>query len=127
MPDNPLAGLQIPSLAEIVEKAVGMLGIGTLDLAHPLQRERLRKALEQNLSLELEWTLQKTVEAAAARAVSHVFKVMRDPDYQGKRRKRLAKSRQEGLQRRAEKAEAERKARMDYSKQNLEVTKRTLQ
>ncbi len=89
MADNPLAGLRIPSLREIVATAVDRLGKGTLDLAHPLNRERLISHLESSLNHAMRWELERAIAAATARAVSHVFNVMRDADYQEKKKSAL--------------------------------------
>lgn len=127
MNDNPLAGLRIPNLRDLCKQAVGHMGIATVDLANPMQRARLIGYLEQSLGMALNVELQRALEAAASRAVTHVFSVMRDADYQEKRRKCREGAAKKRAERRAQKKAAEHEARMDYSRRHLEVSKGTVQ
>jgi hypothetical protein len=127
MTDDPLAGLRIPSLRDLCEKAVGRMGIATIDLTNPLQRARLIGYLEQGLGIALNYELERALEAATSRAVTHVFRVMRDAEYQEKRRKYREGRAKKRAEERSRKKAAEREARMDYSRRNLEVSKGTVQ
>jgi hypothetical protein len=127
MSDNPLAGLKIPSLEQIVEQAVSYLGIRTVDLANPLERRRFKDRLEQCLSMALDFKLKRALEAATERAVEHVFRVMKDAEYQEKRHKHREKRRKASAEKREQREEQERQARMDYSRKKLEIKKATIQ
>lgn len=127
MSENPLAGISIPSLRDIVEQAIGRMGIATIDLANPLQRGRLVSYLEQSLGLAINLELERAIEAATKRAVTHVFRVMRDAEYQEKKKRHQEKRRKDRAEQREKKQAAEREARMDYSRQKLQVSKATVQ
>lgn len=124
---NPFAGLSIPSLSDIVEQAVGRMGIAIIDLGNPLQRQRLMKYLEQGLSMALQFELERSLSAATNRAITHVFRIMRDADYQEKKRKSREASRQKRAVVKEKRQAAEREARMDYSRRKLEISKATVQ
>lgn len=126
MSDNPLKGISIPSYRGIGIATVDSLGIGTVDLANPLQRRRLAQEIEVYLSMHLEGELERAIEAVSQRAIAHVFKVMRDSDYQEKKLERQKKARVAAMERKAEKDKREREARMDYSRKHLEVSKATV-
>ncbi len=125
--DNPLAGLSIPGLRDLCARAVGRLGIESIDLANPMQREQLIRYLEQGLGMALDSQLERALEAATSRAITHVFRVMRDVDYQEKRKKYRAAGRKAAAERREQRKAADREARMDYSRRKLEVSKGTIQ
>lgn len=127
MADNPLAGLSIPSISDIVEGVMTGLGGGIFDLSHPLQRSRLKKLIENSLRMILEIEVKHALQAATERAVAHVFKVMEDAEYQEKKRVNREKRRLKSMERKHKREEAEREARMDYSKKNLKVSKPTIQ
>ena len=99
---NPLSGLRIPSLADIAERAVSMFGKSVLDLSHPLQRDRLRQAIESSLRVSLDGFLEPAILQAQEKAIRHVFSLMADQDYQNKRAQRLKASRERRKERREE-------------------------
>ena len=128
MSDNPLAGVSIPSVADIVRKAVDDLGGGVIDLRNPLQRQRLRDRLEQSINHGLQWELERAITAVTEKAVRHVFAVTRDSAYQDKRRRYYEKRKEQRMIAKAKQEEMERQVRrMDYSKQKLVVSKTTVQ
>jgi hypothetical protein len=127
MSDNPLAGISIPSSHDIAERTVEMMGIATVDLANPLQRRRLITILEEYLSLALRFELERAIKATTERAVEHVFKVMRDIEYQDKKRNSRERRQKQQAEKREQKKIVAREARMDYSRRNLEVSKTTIQ
>lgn len=81
MSDNPLAGLQIPSTQDIARRVVERMGAGVIDLRHPINRERLRNFIAQQLDMALQFELERALSAATDRALRHVFATMRDPEY----------------------------------------------
>jgi hypothetical protein len=99
---NPLSGLRIPSLSDIAEYAVSMFGKSVLDLSHPLQRDRLRKAIESSLRMSLDRFLQPALLQAQEKAIKHVIRLMQDVDYQHKKTIRLKGSRERRKKRREE-------------------------
>ena len=127
MSDNPLSGLQIPSLKDIADEVVERMGSGVIDLANPLQRKRLKDYIEQAVGMAVTFELERALHAATDRAITHVFNVMRDENYQEKKRTRRIAAQAKRLEARKQKDIAEREARMDYSKSHLEVSKRTIQ
>lgn len=108
MSENPLGGLRVPSVAELSERAVAMLGQGVIDLRNPLQRQRLRNALGTVLGAVLD-EIEAALVGSQEKAVKHVFRLMANPDYQAKRTKRLKERREQRLEREQQR-EAERVA-----------------
>lgn len=119
--DNPLAGLRIPSARSIADEVMNAIGHRVIDLSHPLNRERMRDVIEHWIVLALERGLETALTAATERAVGHVFRTMRDADYQEKKREWLALARKRKQEQRAVKDAAAREARMDYSKKRIET------
>src|ERR1035438_1187815 len=119
MADNPLSGISIPSLKGIAEEVVERMGEGVIDLRNPMQRQRLRDYIERSLEMSMQFGLERAIQKATERAVAHVFRVMRDADYQEKRRQRLACAAKKRLETKRQREEAAREARMDYSKRAL--------
>lgn len=133
MSENPLSGLSVPSVKALAAEIVSRIRPGVLDLSNPLQRQRLANYLEYALGMALNLEVRSTLSKATERAIAHVFRLMDDPDYQEKRRRRLAESRKVKAERREKERAAqelvERNARMDYSKgrlQKAEVPKPTV-
>lgn len=127
MSDNPLAGLRIPSMNDIVDAAIDRIGDRIIDLGNPLQRRRLKSYIASGLSLAFQCELERALQAATQMALKHVFRIMDDPDYQEKRKRYRAKRAVDRKIEREKKAEADRQARMDYSRRKLNVEKETVQ
>lgn len=123
MSDNPLSGISIPSLVDVADEVVGRMGEGTIDLRNPMQRQRLKRFIEQAIDSALKFKLEHALEKATARAIDHVFQVMRDADYQEKRRKRAAERVKIREEKRKRADAAAREARMDYSKRAIKPAK----
>src|ERR1035438_8670347 len=121
MADNPLSGISIPSLKGIAEEVVERMGEGVIDLRNPMQRQRLRDYIERSLEMSMQFGLERAIQKATERAVAHVFRVMRDADYQEKRRK-LREIRAKNMAENKKRSEdAKREARMDYTRRKLDV------
>ena len=127
MADNPLSGISIPSLKGIAEEVVERMGEGVIDLRNPMQRQRLRDYIERSLEMSMQFGLERAIQKATERAVAHVFRVMRDADYQEKRRK-LREIRAKNMAENKKRSEdAKREARIDYTRRQLDVSKATVQ
>ena len=124
--DNPMAGIRVPSLRDIALSVVGNMSSGILDLS-PLQRGRLTNYIEQALQIEMDGRLKRAIEDATARALQHLFRLMRDPGYQEKRRKARAAYMKVSMERRAKKKQEEAEARMNYSRRRFDVSKERIQ
>jgi hypothetical protein len=124
--DNPMAGIRVPSLRNIALSVVGNMSSGILDLS-PLQRGRLTNYIEQALQIEMDGRLKRAIEDATARALQHLFRLMRDPGYQEKRRKARAAYMKVSMERRAKKKQEEAEARMNYSRRRFDVSKERIQ
>lgn len=98
--ENPLKGLSVPSVAEMVQMVMQSFGIATIDLAKPEDREKFQKALHSSLERVLRWELQEPLEKATSKAVAHVLSLMGNQNYQELRKMRQAAS----LERRRAKA-----------------------
>ena len=125
--DNPMAGIRVPSLRNIALSVVGNMSSGILDLSSPLQRDRLTNYIERALQIEMDVRLKRAIEAAVARALKHLFRLMRDSDYQEKRRKARVASMKVSAERRAKKKQEEAEARMNYSRRRFDVSKERIQ
>jgi hypothetical protein len=126
MVDNPLAGISIPSLCDIAEEVVGRMGTSKIDLSNPLQRRRLKDYIEQALGMAINFELERALQAASSKAVTHVFRVMRDADYQAKRRLAAVARAARRVEAKQKKAEAEREARMDYSRRQIKPVEKEI-
>jgi hypothetical protein len=120
MSANPLAGLRVPSVEELADEAISLLGTGTVDLSNHLWRQRLRNVLQRvigNAMMNVEAALLSSQE----KSVRHVFRLMEDPNYQENRAKRL----KAGKERRAQREEERRKQleteRAAHQRKKLEV------
>jgi hypothetical protein len=122
MADNPLAGLSIPSLDEIVDEVMSLLPKSTIDLGNAIMRDRVRQVLFRGLNNRMD-TLHDAVEKSATKAVSHVFKTMLDPQYQEKRAKRRKGNTERRLVHLQERAKQEADARIALTKQKLQIVK----
>lgn len=127
MSDNPLAGVPIPSLSDIVESAVERLGDGVVDLSNKLQKDRLREWLVHTLDCAITSELERAINISMNKAVTHVFRVMRDEHYQAKRKRRLEESRKQRALKREKREAQERKERMLNSRARLKVETPTIQ
>ena len=127
MADNPLSGISIPSLKDIADEVVGRMGEGVIDLRNPMQRQRLKNYIEQAIGMSMQFGLERATKKAAELAVGHVFQVMRDADYQEKRRKRREATAKNLAENRKRSEDAKREARMDYTKRRLDISKATVQ
>jgi hypothetical protein len=113
MSDNPLAGLSVPSVAELVEYVMTTIGTATIDLSNQVQRDKLRLLLSVSLERTIQFGLQEALEKATGKAVSHVLALMRDPAYQKARkarRKETLKRNRERISERAKQTEIDRNA-----------------
>lgn len=124
MSENPLAGLSVPSPKEMAAEIVSRMGSGPVDLSNPLRRLQLVHFIEESLERALDWRLAPAVRGAVDKAVDHVFRLMKDPGYQEKRRRYYATAKIRRAEARKKKAEAERIARMAYSRGRLQVKDR---
>jgi hypothetical protein len=120
---NPLAGISVPSWLDIATKVVAHFGHGVIDLANPIQRDRLRRFLEQVMEMEVEFSLRTAIEAAISRSIDHTFKVMHDEDYQEKKRAAALVRKQKRAVKQKQAEELEHQARMESTKKQVEVTK----
>jgi hypothetical protein len=110
MSDNPLSGLSIPALSDIAREVVARLGTGTIDLSSPLQRKRVEQFIEFALGSAITCELESALHHATGRAITHVFRVMRDADYQEKKRLRREERRLKRQEAKRLKEEPERAA-----------------
>src|ERR1039457_1995289 len=120
--DNPMAGIRVPSLRNIALSVVGNMSSGILDLSSPLQRDRLTNYIERALQIEMDVRLKRAIEAAVARALKHLFRLMRDSDYQEKRRKARVASMKVSAERRAKKKQEEAEARMNLTRRSASAS-----
>lgn len=89
---NPLGGLSVPSVEDLTDDILGRFGTQTIDLADPIQRKRMHHAICVSLRDALAWRVFPELERATSKAVTHVLRLMEDPDYQEVRRIRRAES-----------------------------------
>lgn len=126
-PRDTLAGLSVPSVLEIVEEAVeASLPHGAVDLSSAFLRGRLKERIARRLALTVEMELRHVLIAANRKAIEHVIRLMRDPDYQKKREQRRQQQAQRRKEKKEQREEAARQARMDYSRRHLEVHTKTI-
>jgi hypothetical protein len=57
MDKNPLAGISIPSIEQIVDEAMRCVPRSHIDLGNPIMRERLRQALMTGLKFVADFEL----------------------------------------------------------------------
>ncbi len=99
--DNPLSGMRIPSLDELIDEAMADFGQDvTLNLADPKDRVRLRRAIAWALDRIIRWDLSRPLAEASERAIRHVLRTMIDPDHARKRTQARAESAKRSLERR---------------------------
>jgi hypothetical protein len=91
---NPLKGLRVPSIDEIVAEVVDSFGLATIDLADREQRERFRVYLKRCIGHVLRWRLREPLEKATGRAVQHILELMEDERYQEARALRRKRARE---------------------------------
>lgn len=119
MPDNPLAGIRVPSIDEIVTESLSCLGEATVDLGNPKERARLHAHLRRYLGSAIRWRMHKALQQATGKALEHVIKLMEDEGYQEKRaarRRESAARRVEKLKDRARQQNADVEARRQAEK-----------
>jgi hypothetical protein len=103
--DNPLAGISVPSVEELIDRAIAHLGTnGIIDLSNASQRLRLRDALVRTFGCEMRWRFAKAFQQASERAISHVVKLSVDPEYQEKKAAARERSRADAKKRKVESA-----------------------
>lgn len=91
---NPIGRLSVPSVSDMADEIMRMIGLGTLDMANEQHRSQLRSYLINVIGREIEWKLRDPLEKATAKAISHVLALMQDENYQEVRRIRRAASRE---------------------------------
>lgn len=121
--ENPLAGISIPSLTGMVDDVVEQLGRRQIDLSNGLERQRLKQYLVQGIDYAFKFQLEDALHKATDKAVTHVFRVMRDEEYQRKRAEASERRKTGRLQRAAEKEKEAQAERMELQKKRLQSVK----
>jgi hypothetical protein len=106
MADDVLSGLKIKSTQDIVDEAweaLGSAGRSHIDLGNALMRKRFKDALVSRLNLSIQLDVERAIEAGAKRAIEHVFRLMRDSEYQEKKKRRQHAAKERRAAKRAEK------------------------
>jgi hypothetical protein len=121
MSENPLSGISVSSVKDIAEGVVERLSSSTLDLANPLQRKRLQDYIEHQLNAAISFELEHALQAASGKAITHIFRLMRDSDYQKKRKQNRVYRAKLRLEKKRKIEEAARQSRMDCSRKQIKI------
>jgi hypothetical protein len=106
MADDVLCGLKIKSTEAIVEEAwesLGPMGSSHIDLGNALMRKRFKDALVSSLNFSIQIDVEGAIEASTKRAIEHVFRLMRDSEYQEKKKRRQQAAKERRAAKRGEK------------------------